>query len=70
MGVSQRHGKGLVAQEFFDRCNINPCHNKVTCEGMPEVVKVEVSYLGPLTGPLKAVLTLPYLPPVLGSKKR
>jgi hypothetical protein len=29
VGITEGHGKGLVTKELFDRCNINPLHDKL-----------------------------------------
>jgi len=42
MGIAKRHGKGLVTEEFLNRCNIHSCHYEMAREGMTEIMKVEV----------------------------
>lgn len=46
MDIAEGHGKGFVAQEFFDRSQISPGHNQVRAKGVTGIVKFEVFDLG------------------------
>jgi hypothetical protein len=36
------HGKGCMTQELRDGGNVRPIHDELACEGVPEVVEVEI----------------------------
>jgi hypothetical protein len=42
VGITEGHGEGLMAKQFFDRGDVGSRHDEVTGKGMPQIVESEI----------------------------
>ncbi len=56
VGIPHCHGNVRMPQKLPNTGNVNPVHDKLTSEGMAEVMKMEIFNIGLLAGSNKGTL--------------